>query len=206
MRQKRTALGLALFASFFISSFAIAAERIAQKLAQTQPTETAVPEGSVQAPPSSSSISPNRGTGTQAGQATQGRVPSAQQPAAVQQAPVAPRQIERVEPVATPVAASSKSQAQLEYEANMQIRFDGYAKRIKELELQLETLSKKDQRIQVKSLQTAQGNRSVARTKLKQLRFIAPAQWTSVQADIERAMNDLEVSLQRVDALMNPKQ
>ncbi|RYZ51575.1 MAG: hypothetical protein EOP07_21120, partial [Proteobacteria bacterium] len=111
MKKTLNALPLTLFTGIWVSSMANAAGRIDNTIAQT---ETAAPA-----------------------QTTQGQVPGAAQPAAVQQVPAAQqpaavqqqqqqqqqrqqpavRTIERVEPAAIPVAASSKSQDQLEYEA-----------------------------------------------------------------------------------------
>jgi hypothetical protein len=198
VRQKQFILSLALISIFTRASLAKAADSMPKSIdfAQVEPQKT--PQSPISQPEAT------QPPVTQQPEATQ--PPLTQQPAAIDRTAAPPRQIERIEPAATPVSSSLKSQAQLEYEANMQIRFDGFAKTIKNLETQLETLSKKDQRVAVKYLRTAQGNRSVARTKLKQLRFIAPNQWTSVQAGIERAMVELEQAVGRADAAMNPKE
>ncbi|RZA25964.1 MAG: hypothetical protein EOP10_05205 [Proteobacteria bacterium] len=101
----------------------------------------------------------------------------------------------RPEPTPIPVPATAKTGDQIGYEDQMQIRFDEAAKTLKDLQTRLETYEKSGHDISLNQLQTAQGNRSVTRTKLKQLKFITPSQWSSLQSGIDKAFSNLDSSI-----------
>ncbi len=101
----------------------------------------------------------------------------------------------RPEPAPVPVPATAKSADQIEFEDKMQIRFDEAVKTVKDLQTRLETYEKAGKDISLDQLRTAQGNRSVTRTKLKQLKFISPSQWSSLQSGIDKAFTNLDSSI-----------
>jgi len=100
-------------------------------------------------------------------------------------------------PPPIPVREADKSTEQREYETAMTKRLDGMAQEIVELNSRAENIDEERVNELLDTLRTAAGNRSVVRTKLKQLKFVPPAQWSTLKSGIEKAFLNLEESIQR---------
>lgn len=110
---------------------------------------------------------------------------------------------ERPAPAPRPVSDSAKSSEQREYEAAAQQRINNLAQKINELDNKSDELDDLRRRNFRDMLNTCAGNRSVVRTKVKQLKFIPPNQWQSLRNGIEKAFVNLEQSIARAEAFLN---
>lgn len=109
----------------------------------------------------------------------------------------------RPEPPQVLVPDSSKSAEQRSYEVESQRKLDDMIARVKTLEDRIEKLPK-DERQDIRSkLQTAQGNRSVVRTKLKQLKYVRPNDWFALKGDIEKSFINLSDSVELVEGMLS---
>lgn len=103
-------------------------------------------------------------------------------------------------PAPIPVNESLKSSEQKAYEAEKSTQFNTLAEEIKTLRARAEALTG-PKAIKARSfLSTAEGNRSAARTKLKQLKYTPPANWTILKVGIDSAFADLETAVQNTRA------
>jgi len=97
-----------------------------------------------------------------------------------------------------PVSVMQKSMDLLSYEKRMQNKFDALASELRELRNRLPLIKIKKQKTYRKYLRTADGNRSIASTKLKQLIYSPPGDWIVIRRDIDKAFAELEGSVSRL--------
>lgn len=108
----------------------------------------------------------------------------------------------RTEPPARLIPDSVKSQDQKSYEAESQKKLDDFVARVKRLEERLELLPQDQKSKYRPSLRTARGNRSVVRTKVKQLKYVQPTDWFILKAGIEEAFKNLSDSVVYLENLL----
>ncbi|MBC7658521.1 MAG: hypothetical protein H7249_02310 [Chitinophagaceae bacterium] len=90
---------------------------------------------------------------------------------------------------------SAKSEDQKKYQAKVRAKLDEHIIEIENLKDRIDRLKAYKRSEVLPFLRTAEGNRSVARTKLNQLDFYPPDQWTAFRSGIDRAMKNLEESI-----------
>ncbi len=108
--------------------------------------------------------------------------------------PIAPPPVEETLSPPPPLP-SDKEPARIDYENILQRRLIAAADEIATLKSSLQNLKGTKQKKLREYLRTAAGNRSMARTKLKQLRNAPLADWTRLKAGTEQAMSNLELSV-----------
>lgn len=101
------------------------------------------------------------------------------------------------------VPESDKSPEQKRYEEMAKKRLAHASETIGEIKKAYENLDDRKKREIDSSLRTAEGNRHVARIKLKQLRYIHPLQWTSLTAGIDNSLLDLERVVSALEKKLN---
>lgn len=122
------------------------------------------------------------------------------QPKVVPKPKVNRQPVSKPEPPPVLVPESAKSQDQKDYEIAAQKKLDGFIARIQALEDGIEKMPQDTRKPARAKLRTAQGNRSVARTKLKQLKYVRPNDWFTLQNGIEKAFTNLEGSVQAAES------
>lgn len=135
-------------------------------------------------------------------------VPKPAQP----KAPVQPKAVPRPkpvpivrEPVQVLVPDSRKSGDQREYESTTQKRLDVAIQDIEKLKASFEGLPAERREDFLGLLRMTEGNRSAARTKFKQMKYISPSNWHSITRGIDQALEDLESSVLRANEFLQQK-
>ncbi|RYZ89210.1 MAG: hypothetical protein EOP04_07430 [Proteobacteria bacterium] len=90
---------------------------------------------------------------------------------------------------------SAKNEEMKIYEAEVSERLRVAALQIEDLISKYRALDSTDQSAIISSLRTAEGNRSVVKTKLKQLSYHPPAQWKILKVGLDKAILNLEASV-----------
>ena len=103
------------------------------------------------------------------------------------------------EPVQVVVPDSRKSGDQREYETTTQKRLDVAIQDIEKLKSSFEGLPADRREGFLGLLRMTEGNRSAARTKFKQMKYISPSNWQSITRGIDQALEDLEISILRAN-------
>lgn len=135
-------------------------------------------------------------------------VPKPTQPKApVQAKPVQrPKPVPIVrEPVQVLVPDSRKTSDQREYESTAQKRLDTAIQDIEKLKASFEGLPAERREDFLGLLRMTEGNRSAARTKFKQMKYISPSNWQSITRGIDQAFDDLESSIRRANEYLQQK-
>ncbi|RYZ91260.1 MAG: hypothetical protein EOP04_01130 [Proteobacteria bacterium] len=138
------------------------------------------------------------------------KVPAAVKPLPKANLPSKKKIINRV-PVYRPEPAvlvpnSAKSPDQKTYEEKSLKQLDELISRVRTLEERLERSPPKDATELWSRLRTAQGNRSVARTKIKQLRYVRPNNWFTLQTGIDKALNNLEQAVVQLESSLKAEE
>ncbi len=116
--------------------------------------------------------------------------------------PTPPYANEPPEPEPTSYPSESKAQGprsseRINYETTMTDRLQQLAREIAQLETLRSKVKDSNKKLFESSMRTAAGNRSVARTKLKQMTNADANNWQALKPNLERALKNLQSAVQR---------